>query len=1038
MSVVSTAIRRPVTVIVIAFLFVLLGYYSMVGMAVDLFPDINWPVATITTGYEGVAPQEMETLITEPVEDTVTTVEDVKDITSITEEGRSNVVLEFEFGTDMDFASLHIREKLDRTKDSLPDDADDPIVSRFNINDRPVMNVAVMGPDLRTVKDYTEDVLKPHLERVTEVAEARVRGGLDREILVPVRAELLAARGLSITDVADAIERENLNESAGKVEPGRSDIRVRAEGEFESVPEIADVVVRSEGGDQVRVRDLTPDGEVLDTVAEQYYKARFNQRPSVSIQILKESGGNTVRVADGVADKVQELGGQLPSGFEITISSDTSVFIKDSIAMVRQNAVLGAVMAAVVLLVFLRNVRSTGVVLIAVPVSIFATFLPIAMMGMTINLVTLGGLALGVGMVVDNSVVVLENIYRNLRHREMATAEASEFGTTEVAGAILASTLTTLAVFFPIIFVKGIAGEIFGNLAWVIVFALTASIFVAMTVVPTLSARFLSTVARARGESGAPGGVRDNAVLRSYTRLLGWTTAGWPRRVGVVVAFFLLLVFSMKVLSPDLSFFPEMDRGEFTATIELPVGSNLDYTADVSSVVESVLMEQEEVESVGARMGQNESNLSIRLLSLAEREAKGLRSTGGVVAAMRERFAGFPDAEVRFQEERHGGEARGGGAPVEVKVSGDDMDVLGGLTDDVALLLQSVPGLFDIRTSFEGGKPELQIKVDRRKAADLGLSVSSVSKTVRSYVDGALAGTYRDAGDEHDIRVQLLEEDRSSAEDIADLLITTPSGRSVPLRAVADLVLERGPTVIDRSDRQRLGYVWADCDTDRLSVAVGAIVEVLADVPRPTGYSVEFGGQEEERREAFADLTTALIFAIMLVFLILAAQFESFSQPVIVMSSVPMSIIGVFILLKATGVALSIPAYIGIIMLAGIVVNNAILLVDYTNTLRRRGSRTLDALVEAGRVRLRPVVMTASTTVFGMLPLGLGLGSGSEFFQPLALTVIGGLVASTFCTLVLVPTMYALFSGITGVLRHEARGLQGAGPDGAASAAQAG
>lgn len=1003
MGLVRLCIKHPVTVAVFFILAVSVGWFSLSRLPIDLFPEIDYPVLVVRITYPGVAPQEMETLVTEKVEEALASVEDIKKITSRTSEGESLVILEFHYGIDIDFASLHVRDKLDQIAPSLPDEADDPVTQKFDPAAFPVLDIQLSGDDLRALREYADDVVKPRLERVSDVAAAVVSGGLEREIRVPVSPLKLAARNLTIMDVVDAIDRENVNEPGGRVDEGRREITVRTLGEYESVEEIGEVLVARIGDADVKVKDLTAGG-VLDTHKEVRHLARMNLKPSVSLAVMKQSGANSVAIADAVKAELERIRETLPPGYEIRVGMDMTEFIKDSITVVKQNAVGGAVLAALVLLLFLRSLRSTAVIIVAIPVSIITAFFPMYFLDMTLNLVTLGGLALGVGMVVDNSIVVLESAYRHIR-RKGDRHEGALTGATEVMLAMVASTLTTLAVFFPILFIKGLVGQIFSNLALVIFFSLGASLVVGIMLVPVLASRLLRPGGSNPGPS-QPGGLWG-ALLARYGGLLRWVAASGRNRWIVAGAVIALLVLTFKFLVPPMAFFPHMDRGELSVRLELPVGSTLQHTDEISLRAEETISRIPEVDRLTASVSPAAANIHVMLVDQRERT----RTTKEVMAEVRRLLAELPDCEVRVSEPQRGG--GGGGEGFSIEVKGDDTAVLERLCEEIARRVQGIPGLEDIRTSFEEGRPELRFVVDRDRAADLGVSVKAISDVVRAAVGGKVASYFRDAGEEYDIRVQFAEEARDFLDDLEQIYVRGRDNRLVPLSAVVRKVPAEGPVTINRKEQQRLGYVQGEVDLDRLGEVVAAARERLEGLAMPEGYSYAFGGEEEERVEAFGQLGVALAFAVFLVFLILAAQFESFSQPLLVMTTVPFSVVGVFVAMRISGLALSLPAYVGIIMLAGIVVNNAILLVDYTNRLRREGRPVKEAVVEAGLVRIRPVLTTSMTTVFGLLPLALGLGSGSKFLQPLAIAVVGGLTVAMLVTLVLIPTGYlALDAGI--------------------------
>jgi len=1099
-KIIETAVRRPVTTWVFVILAVVLGIYSLTQMVVELFPQIDFPRATVSTAYEETTPNEIQEYVSEKIEESVSSVEKVAKIHAISAEGFSYVIVEFDWDTDMDFANLNLREKLDRIKNFLPSDADDPVVFKFDITSFPVIKVGVSGPDLEKVKKYAEDELKPRLERLPGVAEARVTGGREREIQVNLDLARMAVYGVSTNDVTNALRKENLNRGAGTRETERTDTRVRMLSRFKSVDEIDNVVVKTVNGTPVYLREVAT---VNDTFKDINNLARYNRQPGVNIDIIKTSDGNIVQIADAIKERLEQDKDELADGMQTNTSQDFSAYIKGSISMVRDNAVLGSIFAAIILLIFLKNMRSTIIIIFAIPTSIVFTFFFMRLCDLTLNLITLGGLALGVGMVIDNSIVILENIVRNYTAardkqgapdgegsgaaaRRMNKFDLVVHASVEVGLAVLTSTFTTLAVFFPILFVVGIAGEIFEGLALAVLFALTCSLGVAFTFVPMLVAW---TLVKEEGERPGIFGVLldkldrlidvsfrpltlfGRGVHAAYHSFLAGCTKNFWRGLVTVVAIVAIAVFVIVMASPKQAFFPDMDQGIFKVEIETPRGSSLAFTDAVAKKVEAWLVKKDYVRKIATTVTETNATVMITLypkkkvelffstwldeitnlssreyemvddkkIPVRERE-KGLKEITTALRAEIEQSLRIPDTKIRIVEEEQeggggGGAGKGASFPVHVEIIGDDRAVLDEYALKIAALVErqkaedALDGKKDFKeivTNVEMGKPELRIAKDETKIVTYGLQGKDVADALEMCMAGSIAGQYRDGDDEYDITVRLAKEERRKRETLGRVLIRTPRGRQVRLSEVTTKDMERGPIWLFRRDQQNMSYVRVNCDQDKLQEVNDRVEKLIEPIKAelPEGYRIEFGGQFKEMGKAFAELGKALVFAIILVLLIMAALFESFVQPFIIMSTLFLAFAGVVLSLWISGVPMSMPANIGIIMLAGIVVNNGILLVDYINTLRKRGRGLHEAVEQGGAERMRPVMMTTLTTVLGMLPLALKLGSGTEFLYPLGVAVIGGLLFSTVFTLVFVPTLYMLIEevrGFSGRIRESLR-----------------
>ncbi|HXH06019.1 MAG TPA: efflux RND transporter permease subunit [Vicinamibacterales bacterium] len=1018
MSIPRIAIGRPITMFMLSAVIVLLGAISLLRLPVDLMPDVTLPSITIRVGYPGVGPLEIEELIVRPIEQAVSAVAGVEQINSTASEGSGVVRLNFAWGTDLNEAADDVRSRLDRIRGRLPEDADPPVIFKFDATQFPIMGIGVEGDfDRVTLREIAENDLAPRLERVPGVAAVTVDGGLRRQIRVELSKEKITALDLSVDRVVNILRTENQNIPLGEIDEGDTTYLVRSPGQFQSLDEIRDLVVMTHNGVPVYLRDIA---EVRDGTEDFRSFTRINGRPGVRMRVTKQSGQNTVAIADAVRAEIERINREV-QGVRLTLLDDQSVFIRRSIASVREAAVLGAGLVIAIIFLFLRNVRSTLIICTSIPISIFGTFALLYFNGFTLNTMTFGGLALGIGMIVDASIVVLENTFRHMEEGR-SRLEAAVLGSEEVWSAIVASTLTHIAVFVPLLFLTGVSSVLFKQLAIVVMFSLAMSLFVAVTLVPVLCAKWLVLPAPAEARRGISGRLFAasehalEAIETAYRRVLHRALDHRPTVILIGSAAFVAALLLLPTVGFELM--PQTDEGEVTVEAELPVGTRIERTEAVLQRLEG-MVRQAVPEAVtiiasaggGGFMGAatHRGQLQIRLTPRAERQ----RSNDEIAQALRRQLVGLPGVLIRarpsggnFQLQRLFGGA--GDARLAVEIRGHDLDDARRLARQVEGLMQRTEGVADVRIGREEGRPELAVRVDRPKAALLGLTVSSVANTIRTNIAGTQAAFYRERGKEYPIVVRLREEDRERVEDVNDVLIATPRGQVLPAKNVLAVVPETGPVQIERKNQERITRVNAEIETT-LSEAVERISERLDEVAVPPDFSVGFGAEVEEQRRAFGQLQWMLLLAIVLVYAVMASQYESLRDPFVIMFSVPLAAIGVVLALKLTGTAFSLQAYIGVIMLAGIVVSNAILLVDYTNILRRRDKLPLRQAVEvAGRRRLRPILMTTLTTILGLVPMALAFGDGGELQAPLARVVIGGLLTSTLITLVFVPTVYTL------------------------------
>jgi HAE1 family hydrophobic/amphiphilic exporter-1 len=1012
-------IHRPVLTTMIYLIVITLGLVSFSRLSIDLMPEITYPTISISAEYGNVGPEEMEELVTRPIEEAVAAVQGVEEINSVSTEGNSSVRVSFDWGADLDVAANDIRDRIDRITNRLPEDIERPRIRKFDLSAFPVMILGVSSDvnplDLREIVD---DQVKYRLERVPGVAAVDIWGGLTREIHVDLDADQVKALGLSTSDVLNALSRENQNIPAGTVETGNFDVLIRTQGEYRSLDEIRSTVVAVRQGAPIRISDFA---RVEDSWEEVTRHVRVNGKPSLRLSINKQSGANTVEVARAVKAEMARINRDIPQ-VQLLSLIDTSTYIENSIRNVGRATTVGGILAVVILLLFLRNVSSTVIIATAIPVSIIATFGLIYFGGFTLNLMTFGGLALGIGMLLDSSIVVLENIYR-LRESGQSARDAALQGTEEVGSAIVASTLTTVVVFLPVVFMRGISGIYFQQLAFVVAFSLLCSLVVALTLVPMLSARFLRfRGAKEGGSRRGLGRIYDaseaafKAVERGYGRLL---RRALDHRRTVVLSALALFIGSLLLLPTiGVDFMPAADEGEVRVDLEMAVGTRLEVMDQMTRSVEDIVRAQvPELQSILVSVGgggwRASGGHTARIRATLVPQSERSRSSEEIANALRPVLSSLPGVTVRTRAGqglwilRMG---QGDGDNLSLEIRGYDLDTARELAQRVREAVAGIAGVSDARISREEGRPEQVIRIDRQKAADLGLSVARIGEALRTAVGGTYASNYREAGKEHRIMVRLNEEDRRDLSNLLDLTVTNDRGRPVVLRNVLVSNPRTGPVRLERKDQERTVFVSANFTGRDMGSVVGDVREAISRIPVPKDFSVIIGGDYEEQQKAFRELFLALILALVLVYMVMAGQFESLRDPFVVLFSVPMAVIGVALAMILTGMSFSLNAYIGCIMLGGIIVNNAILLVDYTNLMRRRDKLPLhQAITVAGSRRLRPILMTTLTTVLGLSPLAFGAGEGGEAQAPLARVVIGGLLSSMLVTLVLIPVVYSLF-----------------------------
>ncbi len=1019
MKIARIAVDRPIFTIMVSLIVIILGAVALTRLPIDLMPDITSPTISISTSYAKASPLSMEELVTRPIEEAVSAVPGVDEITSQSSEGNSNVQVSFVWGTDLDAASNDIRDRLDRIISRLPDGANRPSLRKFDLAATPVLMMGVTSNlEALTLRRIIDEQISYRLERVEGVASVNIMGGLTREVHINLDPIKLSALKVPMEQVISRIKAANVNQPAGNVYRGNYQITVRVPGVFENLEELRRTIVLNRGGTPITLKDIA---EIEDSSSKVTRLVRINGQPGIQISVNKQSGTNTVQVAQNVREEIANINRSMPQ-IHIVPLMDSSVFIKQAINNVTQSALLGGILAVLILLVFLRNLKSTAVISTAIPISIMATFGLLYFNGFTLNLMTLGALALGVGQLLDNSIVVLENIFR---HRELGKGhkEAAVIGADEVIQPIIASTLTSVVVFLPLLFMRGMTGIMFRQLAVVVVFSLLCSLATALTLVPMLSSKLLSLSSDEAEDKGRHvfkiyhgiGSVLKG-IEKRYNAILHTALNNRGRTVLIALGILILAIFLMRFIDSELM--PVADEGEIRVSLDMEAGTKLDVVDVKTRLVESRISKAiPEITNIIANVGgggwgassSNTASLRISLLSKSQRK----RSDEEIAQAIRPLVSKIPGVRARVRTATNNQLSRimgGGGGRIEIQVRGHETDLAYKLAEQIRKAVENVPGITDANLSRTAGAPEDLVKIDRRKAEELGLTVQQITAALETVLSGSQAGDFSEHGKEYPLLVRVKDADLLPLEQILDLPLSTSSGSTVVLRNVVSVESSQSSTIIERVDQERMIDVSANLSGRKLSAVIKDIQAELARIPVPLGFSVEIVGDYKEQQESFRELMFGFILALVLIYMVMASLFESLLDPFIVMFSVPLALIGITLVLLLTNTTFNIQSYIGIIMLAGIVVNNAILLVDTANHIRREDRLPArKAIEEAGRRRMRPILMTALSTVLGLLPMAIGLGEGGETQAPLARAVVGGMLSSTLITLVVIPVVYSLF-----------------------------
>jgi len=1021
------SVNKRVTASMIGMILVVVGFISLSRLGLDFFPDLEYPTVSVVTTYSGASSEDMEKAITEPVEQVVGSVSGVKTVRSITNEGSSVVMVEFEWGTSLDFAAQDLRDQIGLYRNFLPPDASDPLVVKFNLAQFPILFYGITA-DMPTfqLKKLIEDNVAPRLERIDGVAAVQVFSIETREILVDIDKNAVASQNISLDNVLAALRAGNLNMPAGNIVERQSDLLVRSLGEYKTLDDVRRTVVgASPQGAPIYLGDIA---EVKDTIKETRNVGRIQGKSGVFMFVSKRSGANTAIAGSAVKKEMENVKRDLPSHLAFFTVMDMSDMIRSVAQKTVNNAWQGGLLAIILIFLFLWNWRPTLIIALAIPLSIVTTFISFYAAGYTLNLLTLGGLTLGVGMLVDNAIVVIENTFRHMQEERSDYIKASIMGASEVGMAITASTLTTVVVFFPMIFAQGITGRLTRSLALAITFSLISSLFIALTIVPLLSSLLFKSWAK-RYQGGFVETKKMGSFERPKNLYRKWLTAALHHRrwvLGGAIAVFILSIALIPFLGTG--FMPAMDANMILLKIKMPVGTSLQETNRVLSVVEDVMLKQPEVQIVTAQAGssaeENPGDAASEFAAAGTHEGivwVGLKKKGKgrnltdaqVLEQVRAKFPRLKDVKFEFLD-MSTMMTGATGSPVDLKIYGKELDQLKTIADAIVSRISDVEGVRDATHSLSQGRPEYQLKIDRDRAARLGLMIGQVANTVQTATLGKVATRFRDGSEEVDLRVRFKKNFRDNIEEIKGIPLLTPLNQVVYLDQLVTVDRGEGPVSITHENQSRSVSVTANIVGRDLGSVIRDVKKRVDPIQKQLqpGYFLEYGGQYEQMQDAFVTLAGAFALAILLVYMVMASQFESFLHPFIIMFTIPLGLIGVVLGLLISGRPLNLPVMIGFILLAGIAVNNGIVMIDYINQLRKRGMDGVQAIIQGGVTRLRPVLLTALTTILGMLPMALSRSEGSEMRAPMAIAVLGGLTATTFLTLFIIPIIYSLFEKV--------------------------
>ena len=1005
MKISETCIRRPVFASMMILALVVFGAVSYRTIGVDLFPDVDIPVVTVTVPFPGADPETVETEVTDRIEEAVNTISGIKTLRSESIEGLSQVFIEFELEIDVNVASQDVRDKVAAIRGDLPPDIDPPVIEKFDIDSAPILAIVLSGPvPIRELSEFADNQLKPRIENVDGVGNVRLVGQREREIRIWLRADRLRAMGLTAEDVIEALQAENVESPGGRIETRDREVIVKTKGKIERVEQFGELIVTRRSGVPIRLRDLA---WIEDGMEDLRSIARLDGTRAVSILVRRQSGTNMLRVARAVKDRLADVRPTLPENFELTVAQDLSVFVEQSIDEAEGELLRGGVLAVLVILFFLRSLRGAFVAAMTIPTTIIATYSFMLSMGFSVNMLTMLALTISVGMIIDDTIVVLENSYRHLEEGLPRTQAAIQ-GISEIGFAVIATSLAIGAVFVPVAFMEGLVGRFFYEFGLTVAFAVVVSTFIALTLSPMLCSRVLK-VSPSHGRTFRVIERGLEAIERAY----GWTLRTALRHRFAVVAAGLAVFASSLALTPFLGqeFMPDQDESQFNILVEAPIGTSIHATSEAIHEIEGRVRRLPGVRDTfttigaGAEQRVNVATVLVRLVPMHQRR----QSQAELMQAARDVLADWRHLRISVEIIPRVG---GGGfrvAPLQYSIQGPDLDTLAEYSERFMAEMAKLPGIVDIYSTYDAGKPEANVVIDREKASDLGVQMRDIGQAVHALIGGLKATVFEQGGETSDVRVRYAEPDRVRPDNVLRVPVRTTSGELVDLDSLARIEEATGPVQINRENRSRQVLVLANLESFKpLNQAMSDLAAIEARLGLPPGVHTRFVGDVEMMEESFANINFSLLLAIVLIYMVLAAQFESLVHPFTVMLSLPLSVVGALGLLVLTGRTMSIFSMIGMIMLMGLVTKNAILLIDYTNLLRERGMSRTDAVLRAGPVRLRPILMTAFSTIAGMMPVALGLGSGAEARAPMGTAIVGGMLTSTVLTLVVVPVVYTI------------------------------
>ncbi len=1014
MNLLRTMVERPVLTTMIVAVLVVMGAYSYSHLAVELMPSIDFPVVVVSTVYPGAAPGEVENQVTRKLEDQIATLANIEDLLSYSRENLSQVIVQFTLETDQNQAAIDVKDKVDAIRAQLPDGAEDPVITKFDLGGMPVVDLALSGPrSLRDLYRVADEQVKDRLSRVDGVAAVEIIGGQEREIRVAVAPERLRPYGLTLLDVLRALAAGNVNVPVGYITTGASEVNLRLRGEVADPAELGRIRLNLRGGGTIPLSEVA---DIRDDAEQLRQRSSYGGEPVISLSVLRRSDGNTVTVVDGVLAAIDELQATLDPDLRLAVVQELGTFVRSSVQDTLGNIGLGILLTGLLLFLFLHDWRLTVIAAVAMPVSVVAAFMLIEASGFTINVMTLMALGICIGTLVTNSIVILENVAR-LVHQGVEARTAATRGTAEVAIAVLASTLTNVVVFTPIAFMSGIVGRVFLQFGLTVVFATIFSLVVSFTLVPMLAARLVQP-GKGIGKGGGQGAVARAAMAwnRGYQRLEAAYRRGLAHclahRWQPLLVALLVLIGSLTLLRwVGGEFMPQLDAAKVQVSLEFPAGMSLDRAATVADLLAADLAHEPEVTGVLVKIGGESRGIEDAdiLLTLVDKNDRAM-GLDAFIERIRPRLALVPDAEVSVYQVGGVGAVE---ADLVLDVVGDHAEALAQAGDLVLGIVRAVPGLVDVRTTLRPGKPVIHVEPRREHLAAHGLTAAEVGRILRTAYEGEAAGVFREAGKESDVVVKLTDQARQDPRVLLDLPLATPAGRTIPLSDVMTLSERAGDATILRTDKQRLVQISANIGSGTLSEKRALIDARLANEPLPAGVRVQYSGYAEHQDESFRAIFEALILAIVLLYIVMAAILESFVHPLTVMITLPLSLIGMALALFFSGQSINIFSLMALVMMVGIVVNNAILMLDQTAQERARGATIRDALLTACPMKLRPIIMANLAIAVGMVPQALGTGPGSEIRVPMAAVQIGGVVVSTVFTLFVVPVVYTLLDRLS-------------------------